>query len=468
MNKVLKQIYSLNPLTSKALGLLLHLKTFRDTYSFLQKSQWWSQEQLEEYQMRQLSKLLNHAYENVPYYRRIFDERALKPQDIQSPSDLPKLPFLTKEIIRDNLNELIVSNYPSRKLEYVTTGGSTGIPLGFYYEKGVSRAQEWAFIKSLWDRVGYRFRDRCAVNKGYVVDSANEGKFWGYALFSRWLILSSYHMTEDNLPRYIQKIRKFKPRFIQAFPSVITILARFMKQKGVEPFPSVRAILCSSENFYPAQRELLEETFRCRVYSWYGQAERVVLAGECEQSTDYHVFPEYGITELVRENGSPIKDDNETGNIVGTGLGNCAMPLIRYKTDDLAVRAEGTCTCARVYPRLKKVEGRWLQEFIITKNDRPISITAINMHSDVFDNVEQFQFYQDRKEEVVFNIVRKITYTDRDTEYIRRELLKKLGGDINLAIRFVDHIPRTQRGKYNFLIQKLPIGFTDYEHGAEE
>ena len=74
MNKALKQIYSLNPLTSKALGLLLYLKTFRDTYSFLKKSQWWSREQLEEYQMRQLSKLLNHAYKDVPYYRRIFNE----------------------------------------------------------------------------------------------------------------------------------------------------------------------------------------------------------------------------------------------------------------------------------------------------------------------------------------------------------------------------------------------------------
>ncbi len=462
MNKILKKITNPNHLTSKALGLLPYLKTFRSTYAFLQKSQWWSREQLEEYQMRKLSKLLKHAYENIPYYRKVFDERDLKPHNIQNCSDLQKLPFLTKEIIRDNLSDLIARNYSPEKLEYVTTGGSTGVPLGFYYEKGISRAQEWAFMKTQWDRVGYLFRDKCAVIKGYVIASTTKGRFWEYTLLGRWLILSSYHMTDDNLPRYIKKLREFKPRFVQAYPSAITILARFMKRNGVEHFPSVKAILCSSENLYPAQRELLEDTFRCRVYSWYGHAERVVLAAECEKGSYYHIFPEYGITELVKEDGSPVSNYNETGIIVGTGLDNYAMPLIRYETDDLAVKVNGVCACKREYPLIKKVEGRWLQEFIITKSNRFISITAINMHSDVFDNVEQFQFYQDKKDEVVLNIVRKGTYTDRDSVYIRSELLKKLGDDINLVIKFTDHIPRTERGKYNFLIQKLPMGFENY------
>ena len=448
-------------ITAKAIGLLPAFPAFYRTYRLLKKSQWWTRERLEEYQSQQLSRLVDHAYENVPYYKNIFNERGLKPKDIQYFNDLRKLPFLTKEIIRDNLDDLKAINYPAGKFEYVTTGGSSGVPLGFYYEKAVSRAQEWAFIKSLWDRVGYNFRDRCAVIKGYVVNSASEGKFWNYVMFGRWLILSSYHMTGDNLPGYIEKIRAFKPKYIQAFPSAITILARFMKAKGVGPFPSVRAILCSSENFYPAQRELLEEVFRCRVYCWYGHAERAVLAGECEQSRDYHIFPEYGITELVRKDGSTIEGENELGNIVGTGLGNFVMPLIRYRTDDLAIRTEGVCKCHREYTLFKSVQGRWLQEFIITGKNRPISISAINMHSDVFDNIEQFQFYQESKDEVVFNIVRKETYTDRDTEYIRKELYKKLGDDIQLVIRFVDDIPRTGRGKYNFLIQKLPVPFGD-------
>ncbi|MDZ4245764.1 MAG: phenylacetate--CoA ligase family protein, partial [Dehalococcoidia bacterium] len=90
------------------------------------------------------------------------------------------------------------------------------------------------------------------------------------------------------------------------------------------------------------------------------------------------------------------------------------------------------------------------------------------MHSNVFDNVEQFQFYQEKKGEVVFNIVRKDSYTERDTEYIRSELLKKLGDDVRLEISFVNHIPRTGRGKYRFLVQKLPVEFGSSAVSSED
>ena len=107
-------------------------KVFRDTYAFLQQSQWWSKEQLEEYQLAQLSKLLQHAYENVLYYHRIFDERGLKPKDIQNFTDLQMLPYLTKEDVRTNFNDLIARNIPKEQMDYGTTGGSTAIPLGLY------------------------------------------------------------------------------------------------------------------------------------------------------------------------------------------------------------------------------------------------------------------------------------------------------------------------------------------------
>ena len=437
-------------------------RVFWETYNFLQESQWWSREQLKEYQLGQLSKLLHHAYENVPYYRRVFDERGLKPKDIQDFKDLQKLPYLTKEIIQDNLPDLVARNYPRSKLQYATTGGSTGIPMGFYLEKGVSNAKEWAFMLTQWNRVGFKIGDRCVVLRGNVVESASKGKFWEYDPVNKNLILSSYHLTDENMPKYIEKIREFKPDFIQAYPSAISILARFMKEHNIEPFPSVKALLCGSENLYSWQRELLEDVFQCRVYSWYGHTEQAVLAGECEKSTYYHIFPEYGIVEIIGKDGKPVTAENEMGEIVATGLNNFICPLIRYRTMDLAVPASGKCECGRDYPLLKKVEGR-LQELIVTGTGRLISMTAINMHSDVFDNVKQFQFYQEKKGEVIFNIVRKQSYTDQDTEYIRKELYKKLGDDVNLIIRFVDHIPRTQRGKYRFLIQKLPIEFGDVE-----
>jgi phenylacetate-CoA ligase len=420
-------------------------KVFRETYAFLQESQWWSREQLEEYQLVQLSKLLQHVYENVPYYRRIFDERGLKPKDIQDFNDLQQLPYLTKEIVQNNLPDLVAQNFSQSKLQYATTGGSTGIPLGFYREKGVSSAKEWAFMLSQWNRIGFKNDDRCVVLRGAVVQSVSKYKFWEYDPLNKSLILSSYHMTDENLPKYIEKIREFKPKFIRAYPSTITILARFVEENNIASFSSIKAILCSSENLYSWQRELLETVFQCRVYSWYGHAEQAVLAGECEHSTYYHIFSEYGIVELIGKDGKPMKQEDELGEVVATGLFNFACPLIRYRTMDLATLANTKCKCGRNYPLLKKVEGR-LQELIITGTGRLISMTAMNMHSDVFDNVKQFQFYQEKKGEVIFNIVKKDTYTERDTKYIRSELYKKLGDDVNVIIRFVDDIPRTQSG----------------------
>ena len=460
LNRMYDRLYSQNSITSKTLAILPSYKTFRETYKFLQKSQWWSREQLEEYQLQQLSKLLNHAYENVPYYKKVFDERGLKPKDIQDFKDLQKLPFLTKEIIQDNLSDLKARNYPADKFEYVTTGGSTGIPLGFYYEKGVSRAIEEAFMKTLWDRVGYHYRDKCVILRGNVVKSADKGKFWEYSLFSRWLILSSYHMTDENLPKYIEKIRRFKPKFIQAYPSAITILARFMRENNIEPFPTVKAILCGSENLYQWQRELLEDVFQCRVYSWYGHTEQAVLAGECEKSTYYHIFPEYGIVEIIGKDGKPVTAENEMGEIVATGLNNFICPFIRYRTMDLAVPANGKCECGRDYPLLKKVEGR-LQELVVTKDRRFITLTALifAQHFEAFSKVKEMQLVQEKEGEIIVKIVKTPQYSTNDEKEILSKMRRAVGNGLDINFSYVDHIPRTQRGKYRFLIQKLPIEF---------
>jgi len=262
-------------------------------------------------------------------------------------------------------------------------------------------------------------------------------------------------MTGETLPAYIDRIRKFRPRFIQGYPSMVVILARYMREHDIEPFPTVQAILCGSENLYPWQRDLLTETFDCRVFSWYGNSEQTVLAGECEVSTHYHIFPEYGIVELIGQDGRPIEGPGVMGEVVATGLTNFICPLIRYRTMDVAVLGANSCACGRPYPMLERVEGR-LQEFIVTKDRRLISMTAVNMHSDIFDNVAQFQFHQEKRGMAILRIVRKPGYGDRDTKRILRELDRKFDGDVDMTICFVDEIPRTRRGKHRFLVQDLP------------
>ena len=431
-------------------------RQYRKMLQLLEDTEYWDREKLNQYQFEELKKIIEHAFLNVPYYKRMFNEKNLLPSDINSPDDFTKIPFLTKQIIKDNIKHLTANNMPDNRKAYLTTGGSTGIPMGFYFEKGVTNIKELAYFVNLWKRVGFKVGDKSAVIRGDVIQVTGN-KFWMYDYLMKNLCFSSYHMTDQNLPFYIERIKHFQPKFIQAYPSAISIFADYLiKNNMINPFPSVRAILCGSENIYDGQRKLIEKAFGCRVFSWYGHAEKSVLAGECEYSSDLHLFPQYGYTELVDSSGNLITEEGKMGEIVCTGFNNYAMPFIRYKTMDLGYWSKGNCRCHRHYLRLKKVEGR-LQELIVSQSGRLISMVAINMHSDVFDNVKQFQFYQDKKGVVVFNIVKESSYEEKDTKNIYNELKKKLGTDMKLEIKFVNDIPRTKSGKYRFLIQKIAI-----------
>jgi phenylacetate-CoA ligase len=431
-------------------------RAFRQSYDFLENSQWWSRERLQEYQMNRLEQLLHHACRNVPYYRRIFKEMALRPESIKDLGDMRKLPFLTKTIIQNNIHDLVAENYPRSRLENISTGGSTGDPLGFYHERGISEARERAFIFNLWSRVGYKAGDKCVELRGNILQSTKGGRFWMYNPMEKILMLSSYQMTDETLPKYIEKIRQFQPAFLHVYPSSIMILGRFMKDRSIRPFHSVKALLCASENIYSWQRELLENVFQCRVFSFYGHSERAVLAGECEKSTSYHISPEYGFTEIVNEKGIPVEKDGETGEIVATGFNNQAMPFIRYKTGDIAVYSSKTCDCGRNYPLIEKIRGR-IQDFLLSRKNHLIPLSTIQYEALGDSNfVRQFQFYQEKAGEVVVNIVKAQDYTKEEERRISRALQKGIAGDIEFQFEYKDNIPRTSSGKRRLLIQKLP------------
>jgi phenylacetate-CoA ligase len=426
--------------------------------AFVDESERWSMERLEAYQLGKIQALLHHAYDNVPYYRRVFDDLSMKPDDVKHLDDLRHLPTIGKRELQDNLSGLLATNIPARRRAYFTTGGSTGTPVGFYHDRVDTRAREWAFMSTQWARVGYRDGDRTAILRGTVI---SKGLFEPEPLQNA-LLMSSYHLTDDRIPLYLERLRAFRPAFVRAYPSSISLVARYMLEHAEPPINGLRAILCGSENLYDWQRDQIETAFQTRVYSWYGQSEAVCLAGECEHDSRLHIFPQYGYVEILDEEERRLVEPGKTGEIVATGFLTRAMPLIRYRTMDVASFAPGTCeSCGRPYRLFERVEGR-LQEYIVTATGRHISMTAINMHSPVFDNVQQFRFYQDTPGRVTLKVLPKSTYdTSADDRRIRSELAPKLGNDLALTIEPVDDIPRTPRGKHGFLDQKLPLTIGD-------
>ena len=234
IKKPIKYVYGLIPY-EKRLG-----KVFWDTYNFLQESQWWSKAQLEEYQMRQLEKLLNHAYENVPYYRRVFDERGLKPKDIQNLGDLGKLPYLTKDIFREyfNTKKIISKNINLLKLPMSHTSGTTGKPLQFYVNKD-TEAKEWAFICHQWSRVGYKPGDKRIEFRG----SVNQKKPIFYGKLGNILRFSPIIENKEKAKLYLRKMEEFGAEFLHGYPGAIASFALLIKQYKLNINFKLKAIL---------------------------------------------------------------------------------------------------------------------------------------------------------------------------------------------------------------------------------
>jgi phenylacetate-CoA ligase len=462
---ILKKIYERSPvgikrfsgslLQSVPLGVL-YGKAFRDWSKFLNKSQWWSKEEIQEYQIRQLCSIVEYAYKNVPYYKKVFDERGIPPSDIQSFDDLRKLPFLTKEIIRDHFDDLVSRAYPRYKMITCNTGGTSGKRLHFL-EPVETSLVEWAFITTMWNRVGFQPSDIRITIADVPISQRKGKKLWEFDPLRREWRFSPFHLSEENLPEYIKKFKEINCRYIHGFVSSLTVIAKFILDNEITDLPKFDAVLASSEPMYDWQRDLLERAFCTKIFRWYGQNEKVILAGECEENKTYHIFPEYGYTEVVHPDGTPVTTENEAGELVGTGFYNRAMPFIRYRLDDWGQIQKGDCSCGRNHRFLTNLEAKRVINLIVSKRDHFISTTAVYIRGGILDNVERFQFYQEKKGELILKIIRGKNYKHKDTQNIMSELNNQIGDSMDIRIVFVDEIPLTEGGKQKILEQKLDV-----------
>jgi len=429
--------------------------------AWLDNTQWWSRSKLENFQLENLQALVKHAYENVPYYRRVFDQIKLKPQDIASLDDIQKIPLLRREDISKNLEDMVARNYDRSRLRLITTGGTTGKPLGVYQDKYTVDVNEMVYVIRQWNWAGYELGDRIVTLRGNtILRKSTQGKraWWDYNPGHNELILSSFEMDDDHLFKYIEIIQKFQPRFIQAYPSSIEIFARFMKRNSICS-PSIEAIFCESETLYPEQRKLIESQFGCKIFSGYGMTERAADAVECEQHQGYHVNMEYGILELVDRFNQPIKMPGISGRVVGTGFDTFCMPIIRYVTDDIAEYGPDICKCTRQATLVKNFKGR-LRELIFSKSGKIMPLmTCLSLHGNSFVKLSELKFIQEREGELIVQIAVAPNYSETEVRAeLQHELYQKLHPDeFVIKIDVVKHVKRTERGKIGILEQRIPI-----------
>jgi len=458
INKTLRKLpFSLRQSAKYFYGLipirLRYGKVFWDTYKFLQESQWWSMEKLEEYQMQQLSKLLHHAYENVPYYRKIFDDRSLKPKDIQNFDDLRKLPCLTKDIFKKHFSELIARNFKLINLPTNHTSGTTGKPLQFY-ENQNTKKKELAFIYHQWSRVKVKPGDLIIQLRGAIIKG---NKPFEYDPIWKILRLSPIINSKETILYYLEIMQEFGAKYLHGYPSTIALLSSNIKRYGFSVPFKLNAILFASESIYSWQRNITKEVFNCQIFSHYGQAEKVVLAGECENNTYYHFIPQYGITEI----------DPTTNEIIGTSFLNYVNPFIRYRTTDIASHpvSLGCVGCGRqYYPVFSSVEGR-LEDFIITPRGIPIS-PAVITHP--FKNLKTIKNTQIIQKSIDCVKLRIVPWVSCDTKILKSELeelsqgvVSILGSNMKIETEIVESIPLSKSGKFKWIISDVSKGFIE-------
>jgi phenylacetate-CoA ligase len=423
--------------------------------TFLHRSQWWTTADLQDLQLQNLKSVVKSAFTNVPYYRGTMQVFNVRPKDIHSLDDLALMPFVEKDIIRRRGREFLSSKASQIALYQCNTSGTTGTPLSIYRDLRnigfeyamLSRQREWA---------GLVPGDRYATLKGemFAKRNINKGDYWDLNAVENKLIMSSYHLAEQTAHRYIDALEKFKPLAIDGYPSSIYTLAKFMLDRDIV-FP-MKAILTSSETIAPEQKDVIEQAFDCRVFDYYGMAERVAAIHTCE-SGHYHVVPEYSIVEFVR-NGT-LSD--EYFEIVGTALNNDAMPLIRYRVGDIAKVTKTTCACGRNYPVIDGIIGR-TDDYIVTPNGKMVGRLDHIFKS--ARNLIQAQLYQPHREKIILRVVPDRTFTKKDGEKILEKLYKRVGDGISFEIKYMPYIPRTRRGKIKSVISEVEI----YNNSKEE
>jgi phenylacetate-CoA ligase len=438
-------IYERTPLSLK--HRLFYGPVFLRWLTLLQESEDWDRDRVRVFQLEQIRNLLVHSIGHVPYYRNLFSAMGFRPDRVQNFDDLRVLPYLDREHVRDNAEDFVDERRRFRTLVRRATGGSSGIPLTIYRSRS-NEAAFLAFRARILARTGYRPGMREVM---LWPDVKLRNKSIPSMRYGNKLVLSVRYLTGERITNYLDMIRKFEPEYLLGYPSVLTVLANTVRHGDLPPCRNMKAVISYAETLYDWQRELMEESFGCRVFSMYAMTERAAIGGECERSTGLHFHPLYGMTEY-EDRGYGRKE------LVVTGFTNHEMPIIRYRTGDLiSAHSEGCHACGRPHPVAWTIEGR-SHEFLVGRNGE--LIPALSSWIGTFHNVLHCQFLQEQPGKVCLHIVPAKGFTKYDNALILRELGRILGrmkDALEVELNYVDAIPRTSSGKVRMIEQRLDL-----------
>lgn len=419
---------------------------------FLEESQRWDRARLDALRDEKLVRVVARAWESSPYYRKMMEERGVRPADVRGLADLPKLPVLTKDVLRAHANDLQMAG--DLPVEEGATGGTTGNPIkivrdqaGSVWQRGCYwRGLGWGGMK-LGEPYVQLFGGTLGISQARPLEKAK-------AAFSGKHFLPAFQLGPHNVGEYLDAIAASGARFLIGYTSALYLLATHAARQGKRV--SLDAVYPTAEVLPEPWREAIATTFGARVLPYYGCGEIESLGYTCPEASGlvYHTCDEHSVLEVERPDGGAALVGE--GPFLVTDLDNLAMPMLRYRNGDAGVLSPPGCTCGRSLGRITRLDGRVNDVLYKTSGDAISG--AIGPHAfKMTEGVAQFQIVQRRIGQITINIVRipgayAATVEEPKLEHVFRE---HLGQDTEIEFRYVDAIPRTAAGKARFIINEV-------------
>lgn len=401
--------------------------------------------QMLDYQLLELRNLLQVAVRQVPWFRRVVARQGWRPEDITSMQQLRRLPIMEKDPIRQDPWQFVREDSPREQLWLEKTSGTTGTALRIYWSRAML-ARWWALQEvrvRAWAGVGQHIPRAMVGGRPIIPGKTTRPPYWRYNRHWQQLYMSSYHISPQTAPLYIKALQQFGCRWITGYGSSIALLGEYLHDHPAKL--GLLAVVTSGDTVTARQRQAIEEGFACRLFDNYGSAEGCCIISECAEGR-LHVQPEAGILEILDEHGEPCPPGMD-GEFICTGLGNDAMPLIRYRTGDYGSwSSEGQCPCGRSSPLVQHITGR-TDDYLLLRDGRRVGRLSTAMKK--APSVKQAQIAQDAPDHAWLLVVPEPTYRPADGQALIQDVLSRIGEEsIRLEVRQVAAIPPTRTGKH--------------------
>ena len=404
-----------------------------------------SLDSLVDLQSRKLCKLVRHAYNTVPFYTKLFKNKGLHPNDIQSVEDISKIPIIDKQLlIQTSYDELISNKYQLDKLIPIKTAGSNGMPFVFYIDHTFDQLRKAQFLRPYLTN-GRRLRENSI---SFNVHEPPPKKWFQYLS----LLPSTNIHSGIDINDQIQIIQKTKPAVLQGYGSILNLLAVKIIEDKIS-ISKPRLLFTDSELLTHDMRKNIENAFQSKVIDIYGTFETDNIAYECNQHEGFHIAMDCVIMEFINNENS--SKTNEEGEIVVTVLNNFAMPFIRYNLHDIGSYSEKLCTCGRTFPLINQIMGR-TNDYMIREDGKKLSFFNIADFEKLAPKVREYQIVQEDLDTFKVFIVPGISYNN----YCEIEFstsIKKFFPNAKIIVNMVSKIEREPSGKFRTFKSKVNI-----------